>query len=205
MRASQGKGKAEIDYVGEFDVEAVQRAMVDEEQGYTVSPWGEQNSGPRRGLRNTSGDYLEITGGLLVAVAAKYNAAHAHLTDAADGCNAASSTSMPGGSCPTRCSAAPSARLGSALTLSPRRSTASSRIAASAVMVVLGLQMLRLFAIARPPAADAAEGRLPTASTTSAERETKGAAFLLGASTFLLPCGFTQALQLYVLAKGQLC
>jgi sulfite exporter TauE/SafE len=33
-------------------------------------------------------------------------------------------------------------------------------------------------------------------------RGTKGAALALGASTFFLPCGFTQALQLYVLSKG---
>jgi hypothetical protein len=35
-----------------------------------------------------------------------------------------------------------------------------------------------------------------------AERDTKQTAFLLGGLTFFLPCGFTQALQLYVLAKG---
>jgi hypothetical protein len=35
-----------------------------------------------------------------------------------------------------------------------------------------------------------------------AGKETKGGAFILGASTFFLPCGFTQALQLYVLAKA---
>jgi len=34
------------------------------------------------------------------------------------------------------------------------------------------------------------------------DKEVKGGAFVLGASTFFLPCGFTQALQLYVLAKG---
>jgi hypothetical protein len=35
-----------------------------------------------------------------------------------------------------------------------------------------------------------------------AERDANGGAFALGAATFFLPCGFTQALQLYVLAKG---
>ncbi len=35
-----------------------------------------------------------------------------------------------------------------------------------------------------------------------ADRDTKQTAFLLGGLTFFLPCGFTQALQLYVLAKG---
>jgi hypothetical protein len=35
-----------------------------------------------------------------------------------------------------------------------------------------------------------------------AERDANGGAFVLGAATFFLPCGFTQALQLYVLAKA---
>jgi sulfite exporter TauE/SafE len=35
-----------------------------------------------------------------------------------------------------------------------------------------------------------------------AERGNNHPAFLLGGLTFFLPCGFTQALQLYVLAKG---
>ena len=35
-----------------------------------------------------------------------------------------------------------------------------------------------------------------------ATRDSKEAAFALGAATFFLPCGFTQGLQLYVLAKG---
>ena len=35
-----------------------------------------------------------------------------------------------------------------------------------------------------------------------AERGNNQTAFLLGGLTFFLPCGFTQALQLYVLAKG---
>src|SRR5260370_18363897 len=34
------------------------------------------------------------------------------------------------------------------------------------------------------------------------EKEAKGGAFVLGASTFFLPCGFTQALNRYVLDKG---
>jgi len=36
----------------------------------------------------------------------------------------------------------------------------------------------------------------------AAARETKGAAFVLGAATFFLPCGFTQALQLYALSQA---
>ena len=35
------------------------------------------------------------------------------------------------------------------------------------------------------------------------EKDNKGTAFIIGGLTFFLPCGFTQSLQLYVLAQGQ--
>jgi sulfite exporter TauE/SafE len=87
--------------------------------------------------------------------------------------------------------------IGSALTLSPEANGLLT-IAASAIMIVLGLQML---------------GLLPRVggilSQSFAERvhhwvstKVAGGAFTLGALTFFLPCGFTQALQLYVLGKG---
>jgi uncharacterized protein len=72
---------------------------------------------------------------------------------------------------------------------------------ASVLMILLGLNMLGLFpSIGRylpslPP-------RLSHRLHDAAANETKGAAFLLGAATFFLPCGFTQALQLYVLSKA---
>jgi hypothetical protein len=68
-------------------------------------------------------------------------------------------------------------------------------------MVLLGLNLLGLF-----PSLGSYLPRLPRALSDrlhdSASRETKSAAFLLGGATFFLPCGFTQALQLYVLSKG---
>jgi len=74
-------------------------------------------------------------------------------------------------------------------------------IAASIVMILLGLQMLRLF-----PALTRLIPTMPKAISHRihdlAERRTKAGAFVLGAVTFFLPCGFTQALQLYVLAKA---
>src|SRR6267154_6576879 len=74
-------------------------------------------------------------------------------------------------------------------------------ILASLIMIVLGLQMLNLF-----PWLKRLQPRMPKflAHTIHdmTEKEVKGGAFILGASTFFLPCGFTQALQLYVLAKG---
>ncbi len=72
-------------------------------------------------------------------------------------------------------------------------------LAASAVMIVLGLHMLRLFPANFVPT-------LPRSFSDRIHRyassKTKGGALALGASTFFLPCGFTQALQLYVLVKG---
>ena len=70
-------------------------------------------------------------------------------------------------------------------------------------MIVLGLQMLGL--------APSLAGLLPAMPKPVADRvhaiasrEARGTAFLLGGLTFFLPCGFTQALQLYVLAKGDI-
>jgi hypothetical protein len=68
-------------------------------------------------------------------------------------------------------------------------------------MIVIGLQMLGVL----PPL-----GRiLPLVPKSAVHRihdlvasEAKGSAFALGAASFFLPCGFTLALQLYVLTKG---
>src|SRR5258708_6152629 len=66
---------------------------------------------------------------------------------------------------------------------------------------MLGLQMLRLL-----PALTRFLPTMPKSVShfihDLAERDANGGAFVLGAATFFLPCGFTQALQLYVLAKG---
>jgi sulfite exporter TauE/SafE/copper chaperone CopZ len=150
------------------------------------------------GLVASISSCIAVTGGLLVAVAAKYNEVNAHLPNIEKlkphiyfNAGRIVSYTLLGGAV---------GALGSALMLSPEVNGILT-IVASVVMIVLGLQMLRLFP---------SFGRLmPTmpkvfahAIHDFAERETKGAAFLLGASTFFLPCGFTQALQLYVLAKG---
>src|SRR5260370_39909120 len=74
-------------------------------------------------------------------------------------------------------------------------------ILASILMIVVGLQMLNLF-----PWLKRLQPRMPKMLAHKihdlSENKVRGGAFLLGASTFFLPCGFTQALQLYVLAKG---
>lgn len=150
------------------------------------------------GLAASVSTCIAVTGGLLVAIAARYSAAHAHVAGPERFklhlCfNAGRIISY------TLLGAAIGA-LGSALTFSAEVN-AILIVLASLVMIVLGLQMLKLlpplgiFRLRMPR--DLAE-RL----ARHADRETGSAAFLLGASTFFLPCGFTQALQLYVLAKA---
>jgi len=68
-------------------------------------------------------------------------------------------------------------------------------------MIVLGLQMLKMF-----PSLGRFQPRMPKFLAHRihdlATRKAKSGAFVLGAATFFLPCGFTQALQLYALSKG---
>lgn len=74
-------------------------------------------------------------------------------------------------------------------------------IAASIVMIIVGCRLLHIF-----PALDRFIPRPPKGIShflhDYGERHPKVAPFLLGASTFFLPCGFTQGLQLYVLGQG---
>ena len=150
------------------------------------------------GLVASVSSCLAVTGGLLVAVAAKYSEANPQLSDRERltphlyfNVGRIISYTLLGGLV---------GMLGSALTLSPALS-GGLMVLASIIMIALGLQMLKLF-----PSLTAL---LPTLPKTFAHRihgiaarDTKGAAFALGAATFFLPCGFTQGLQLYVLAKG---
>ena len=148
------------------------------------------------GLVASVSSCMAVTGGLLLAIAAKYNETHADLSPM--------ERMKPhlyfnlGRVVAYTVFGAAIGAAGSALILSPEINGVLMLIA-SAVMIVLGLHMLRLF-----PAI-----RLPTLPRSFSDRihryassETKGSALALGASTFFLPCGFTQALQLYVLLKG---
>ncbi len=141
---------------------------------------------------------IAVTGGLLVAIAAKYNEENAELTSLQRlkphiYFNAGRIISY------TLFGAAIGA-LGSALAFSPEVNGVLT-IAASVVMILLGLQMLKVL-----PSVTRFMPAMPRIFYHRihdyAERRTKGGAFLLGAATFFLPCGFTQALQLYVLSKG---
>ena len=150
------------------------------------------------GLVASVSSCIAVTGGLLVAVAAKYNEASTALTPAQRvkphiyfNAGRILSYTLLGGAI---------GALGSALTFSPEINGVLTLVA-SAVMILLGLQMLKLL--------PSLTRFLPTMPKSFghfihdlAERDANGGAFALGAATFFLPCGFTQALQLYVLAKG---
>ena len=90
--------------------------------------------------------------------------------------------------------------IGSALTLSPQLNGIIT-IVASLAMIVLGLQLLHIF-----PSARRLQLRLPKFISHKihdlSESRSPLAPLSLGAFTFFLPCGFTQALQLYVLSQG---
>ncbi len=141
---------------------------------------------------------IAVTGGLLVAVAAKYNEAYAELTGIQRlkphlyfNAGRIISYTLLGGAI---------GALGSALAFTPEANGVLT-ILASLVMILLGLQMLKVL-----PSLTRFMPAMPRIFYHRihqfAERQTKGGAFVLGAATFFLPCGFTQALQLYVLAKG---
>ncbi|KHO46231.1 MAG: hypothetical protein QS98_C0004G0007 [archaeon GW2011_AR3] len=141
---------------------------------------------------------LAVSGGLLLAVAAKYNEMHPGLSrwqrfkpNIYFNVGRILSYTMFGFII---------GGFGAALTLSPRGSGILT-IIVSIVMLLLGFQLLNLF-----PGLRKFQPKMPkflghrVHDLTSMESNT--APFLLGAGTFFLPCGFTMALQLYVLTKG---
>jgi uncharacterized protein len=150
------------------------------------------------GLVASVSSCLAVTGGLLVALAAKYNEANPYLSDRR---RLTPHIYFNAGRiiCYTLLGGAVGA-LGAALTPSPATSGALTLIA-SLIMIALGLNMLGLF----PPLQHLLP-RLPRGLSAklhnAASVETKSAAFFLGGATFFLPCGFTQALQLYVLSTA---
>jgi uncharacterized protein len=148
------------------------------------------------GLVASVSSCMAVTGGLLLGIAAKYNETHATLSPMERmkshlyfNIGRVLAYTVFGGAI---------GALGSALILSPEINGVLM-LAASAVMIVLGLHMLRLFPANFVPT-------LPRSFSEGIHRyassKTKRGALALGASTFFLPCGFTQALQLYVLVKG---
>ncbi len=141
---------------------------------------------------------IAVVGGLLLALAEKYGESHPELTGA--------QKFRPhiyfniGRIVGYTAFGAAVGSLGSVLTLSPQ-ANGYLIILVSLVMLMLGFQLLHLFPWMRrfsPNMPKFISHKIHDLST----KDGKGAPFTLGALTFFLPCGFTQALQLYVLASG---
>lgn len=141
---------------------------------------------------------IAVTGGLLVAVAGRYSEQHPNLSGSAKFkphlfFNAGRLFSY--GIFGALVGAA-----GSVLTLSSKTSGILT-IIVSIVMILLGFQMLKVFPWLRqfhPKMPKFLAHKIHALST----KDHPAVPFFLGAGTFFLPCGFTQALQLYVLSKG---
>jgi sulfite exporter TauE/SafE len=141
---------------------------------------------------------IAVVGGLLLSLAGKYNEAHSDLTGiqkfkphAYFNIGRVVGYTVFG---------ALVGALGSVITLSPRFN-GYLMIVVSVVMLLLGFQLLHLFPGLRrfsPKMPKFISHKIHDLGAT----ESKGGPFSLGALTFFLPCGFTQALQLYVLASG---
>jgi protein-disulfide isomerase/sulfite exporter TauE/SafE/copper chaperone CopZ len=150
------------------------------------------------GLVASMSTCIAVTGGLLVAIAAKHNAANGHLSGVQKfkphlyfNAGRIISYTILGGAI---------GALGSTFSLSTE-ATSLLILLVSLVMIALGLQLLNLLprlGLIRMPKF------IAHWIHDYSERKTKGGAFVLGGLTFFLPCGFTQALQLYVLAKGSM-
>jgi sulfite exporter TauE/SafE/plastocyanin domain-containing protein/copper chaperone CopZ len=141
---------------------------------------------------------IAVVGGLLLAVAEKFNESHPELSGIQKFrphiyFNTGRVVGYTG-------FGAAVGGLGSVITLSPQLNGYLT-ILVSVVMLFLGFQLLHLFPWLRrfsPKMPKFIGHKIHDLST----KDSKGAPFTLGALTFFLPCGFTQALQLYVLATG---
>lgn len=142
---------------------------------------------------------MAVTGGFVLAVAAKFNERNPDLSGfqkfkphlSFNIGRMLSYTVLGGGI----------GALGKAFTFSPRI-MGGITILVSLVMILLGFQLLRIF-----PSFRKFQFKMPkifSEKIRTAGKTGKIGPFLLGASTFFFPCGFTQALQLYVLSQGDI-
>lgn len=143
---------------------------------------------------------IAVTGGLLVAAAAKYSELHPNLSGIRKfkphlyfNAGRVIGYTVFGGLV---------GALGSILTLSTE-ATGWLTVLVSIVMILLGFQMLHIF-----PALRRFQPKMPKFLSHKIHDLTgsdhPSVPFVLGAGTFFLPCGFTQALQLYVLSTGDM-
>jgi sulfite exporter TauE/SafE len=150
------------------------------------------------GLLASVSTCIAVTGGLFMSLASKYDEQASHLSPSARFVTYLSFNA--GRIISYTAFGALIGLLGSALMLSTAAYGVVT-IAVSLLMLALGIQMLGLM-----PGIKSLRLQMPPAfkrwNETLVERRSRAAAFVLGALTFFLPCGFTQALQLYVLAKA---
>ena len=152
------------------------------------------------GLVAATSTCLAVAGGLLLAVAAKFNERNPHLAGWQKfkphiyfNAGRIASYTLLGGAI---------GALGSVLTISSTV-TGIITIIASLLMILMGLQLLGIF-----PWLNKFQIKMPkfiahqVYDASHEKSSDKISSFFFGAATFLLPCGFTQALQLYVLGKG---
>ena len=146
---------------------------------------------------------IAVVGGVLLAASAKYSEMNPHLTGLQKfkphiyfNLGRIVSYTVLGGVV---------GLLGSTLTLSSRVNGVLILLV-SIVMILLGFQLLKLF-----PSLGRFQPKMPKFIArflyarlwrVMAEGKSKSTPFVLGGFTFFLPCGFTQALQLYVLTQG---
>ena len=152
------------------------------------------------GLVAATSTCLAVSGGLLLTIAAKFNEKFPNLS--------AREKFMPhfyfnvGRIISYTVLGGVIGALGSVLSISPQI-TGFITLAASALMIFMGLQLLQVF-----PWLNKYQLKMPKFIThkiydaNSQGKPSTSAAFGFGAATFFLPCGFTMALQLYVLGKG---
>ncbi len=138
---------------------------------------------------------MAVSGGLLLAVSTKYNELNPDLTPKQKlkphiyfNLGRIISYTLLGGLL---------GLLGSVISLSPKL-TSIITILASLIMIFLGFEMLNIFKIKIFSIPKFISHKI----LDSSKNNSKSAPFLFGFSTFFLPCGFTQALQLYVLSQG---
>ena len=151
------------------------------------------------GLVASASTCLAVSGGLLLAVAAKYNERHPNLEGWQRfrphiyfNIGRIVSYTLLGGMV---------GLIGSVFMLSAKAHGIIT-LAASGLMVLMGIQLLHIF-----PFLSRIHVKMPKFIAhriydAGHKEGSHKASFFFGASTFFLPCGFTQALQLYVLGSG---
>lgn len=149
------------------------------------------------GLVAAASTCMAITGGLLLAISAKFNEKNKDLTKKEKfrphiyfNFGRIVSYTILGGVV---------GALGSFLQISDTFAGILT-IIASILMIIVGLQLLNIFKFLNK-----IQVKMPKFIAHKIyDKSSTKAPFFLGASTFFLPCGFTQALQIYILAKGDI-